>query len=448
MERYQKVKNIGKGGMGQCILVRRRDDGQQFIMKLIDLSKMNKKERTASLHEAKVLSSLNHPNVIRYVDSFLSPKHDQLCIVMEWAEGGDLSAKVKSRKKITEDQLLDWFVQICLAVQYCHKKRVFHRDIKTQNIFLSADGVIKLGDFGISRVLQNTGDCAHTFIGTPYYLSPELIQERPYNTASDIWALGVVLYELMALRMPFNANDMKGLMYKIMRVIYDPPPLSFSSDLRGLVPRMLVKDPKSRLTAKDLLAQPVVAQTMKRMMSGASNVPEHYIQSLLEDMPGGFDNLSAAPVRDNGRKLTEQSSDISSEAPPKPGSRQRRGSLLKPQPPQPAERARRSSSLPPLDRAVPKPKAVGRRDKTPEPPAPALKPAGIVLPSAPSRWDVPKKENPIEKVPPSNKLPAILPKIQGGGWSVPVPPVPPAENPPGRGSNCYRAPYRRNLVSL
>ena len=112
MERYQKIKNIGKGGMGQCILVRRRDNGQQFIMKLIDLSKMNKKERQASLHEAKVLSSLNHPNVIRYVDSFLSSKHDQLCIVMEWAEGGDLSAKVKSRKKITEDQLLDWFVQV------------------------------------------------------------------------------------------------------------------------------------------------------------------------------------------------------------------------------------------------------------------------------------------------------------------------------------------------
>ena len=125
-------------------------------------------------------------------------------------------------------QVLDWFLQICLAVKYCHSKRLLHRDIKTQNIFLTSTGVVKLGDFGISRILQNTFDCAHTFVGTPYYLSPELVQEKPYNTQSDVWAMGVVLYELLAHRHPFNAKDMKGLMYKILRVIYDPPPTTFS----------------------------------------------------------------------------------------------------------------------------------------------------------------------------------------------------------------------------
>ena len=119
MEKYTKVKKIGKGGMGQCILVRRNEDAQDFIMKLIDLSNMSKKERNASLHEAKVLSSLSHPNVIRYEESFLSRKNDQLCIVMEYAQGGDLAAQVKLRKRIPEPQILDWLIQVCASRNFC-----------------------------------------------------------------------------------------------------------------------------------------------------------------------------------------------------------------------------------------------------------------------------------------------------------------------------------------
>eukprot|EP00668_Euglena_longa_P020850 GGOE01025955.1.p1 GENE.GGOE01025955.1~~GGOE01025955.1.p1 ORF type:complete len:409 (+),score=118.20 GGOE01025955.1:1-1227(+) len=283
MEKYTKVRNVGKGGMGQCILVRDNTDSRQFIMKLVDMSQMNKKERTAALHEAKVLSSLHHPNVVQYVDSFLTKRGDQLCIVMEWADGGDLAGKVKLRRPFSEEQLLDWLIQITLAVRYCHSKRVFHRDLKSQNIFLTGDGVVKLGDFGISRVLANTCDNANTFVGTPYYLSPELVQEQPYNTPSDMWALGVLLYELMALKMPFNALDMKGLMYKILRVIYDPPPLSYSQELRALVGKLLVKEPKARLTAAELLAQPVLHRRLKALIEGPppNSVPPAYVDSLL-----------------------------------------------------------------------------------------------------------------------------------------------------------------------
>eukprot|EP00668_Euglena_longa_P005351 GGOE01006311.1.p1 GENE.GGOE01006311.1~~GGOE01006311.1.p1 ORF type:complete len:524 (-),score=75.84 GGOE01006311.1:1047-2618(-) len=326
MEQYSKIKNIGKGNMGQCIQVRRNDDGQILVMKLIDLSKMNKKERTASLNEAKVLSFLKHPNIIRYADSFLSRKTEHLCIVMEFAEGGDLANKIKLQRgrPFLEEVILDWFIQICLGLQACHKKKILHRDVKTQNIFLAADGVIKVGDFGISRILQNTMDNAHTFVGTPYYLSPELVQERPYNMSSDIWALGVVLYELMSLRHPFNATDMKGLMSRILRAIFDPPPPFYCEELRAIVPMLLQKDPARRPKVGDILELPIVQRRLRTLVDGSahSSLPASYFNSLIqmgviEDPNAPSDEDSSYTDPDSGPQSQGSSSvDHSHFAPP------------------------------------------------------------------------------------------------------------------------------------
>lgn len=97
-------------------------------------------------------------------------------------------------KLFPESQIITWFVQMALAMNYVHDKKILHRDLKTQNIFLTSKGDIKIGDFGIARVLQHTYDCANTAIGTPYYLSPEICQEKPYNQKSDIWSLGCIFY--------------------------------------------------------------------------------------------------------------------------------------------------------------------------------------------------------------------------------------------------------------
>eukprot|EP00668_Euglena_longa_P011733 GGOE01014148.1.p1 GENE.GGOE01014148.1~~GGOE01014148.1.p1 ORF type:complete len:403 (+),score=123.27 GGOE01014148.1:91-1299(+) len=402
MENYTKVRNVGKGGMGQCILVRHNTTGAQYIMKLVDLSKMNRKERNASLHEAKVLSSLDHPNVIRYHDSFLSKRGDQLCIVMEWAEGGDLAAKVKQRRMFSEEQIVDWLLQICLAVRFCHSKRVFHRDIKTQNIFLTADGVVKLGDFGISRVLANTCDNAHTFVGTPYYLSPELVQEQPYNTPSDMWAIGVVLYELMSLRMPFNAMDMKGLMYKIMRVLYDPPPLSYSSELRSLVSKLLVKDPRNRLTAAEMLGQPILQRRLQAFIDGPppSSVPASYVQALLaDDVVEPLDDVRSAPVSVHERRRSS------------PGAR------------------KRSSSLPYVQPAV----------QSAPPPKPLLQRPPVVM-----RHDPLALPGGIDDPPPNpGKLPAI-----GLRGPLSSPAVPPVAEKAGVRPSYYHVPYRRNFLNV
>lgn len=102
-------------------------------------------------------------------------------------------------------------------MQYIHHKRILHRDIKTSNIFLTSNGTVKIGDFGISKVLENTLDQASTVVGTPYYMSPEVCENKPYTFKSDVWALGCVLYELCTLKHAFDANNLLGLIFKIMR---------------------------------------------------------------------------------------------------------------------------------------------------------------------------------------------------------------------------------------
>lgn len=108
-------------------------------------------------------------------------------------EGGDLAKVIKEQKgqHLKEDQIIDWFVQICMALKHVHDRKIIHRDLKGQNIFLTKSSLIKLGDFGIARVLNKTFEKAKTIVGTPYYLSPELVENKPYNFKTDIWSLGV-----------------------------------------------------------------------------------------------------------------------------------------------------------------------------------------------------------------------------------------------------------------
>lgn len=284
MEKFTKVRNVGKGNMGACALVRNNEDNKYYVIKQIDLTRMNKKERQQSLNEARLLSSLRHPNVINYVDSFLSRKSDHLCIVMEFADSGDLSTRIKKTYGVNfrETQVLDWVIQLTLCLSYIHNRKILHRDIKSQNVFLTNQNIVKLGDFGIARTLAGTYDQAKTFVGTPYYLSPELILERPYDHRSDIWALGVVIYELMSLKHPFNATSMKGLMQRILRVQYEPVPKLYSTELRNLIPRFLTKEPSHRIKLEELLELPIIQRRMREWML-TDVMPKSYIEALLSN---------------------------------------------------------------------------------------------------------------------------------------------------------------------
>ena len=133
-----------------------------------------------------------------------------------------------------------------MSLEYIHKKKILHRDLKSQNVFLTRNNCVKLGDFGISKVLENTADVALTVQGTPYYMSPEVCQSKPYSYTSDVWSLGCILYELCMLEHAFSGENLLGLVFKIVQDKQEEIPDMYSQELKSLVREMLVKDDKKR----------------------------------------------------------------------------------------------------------------------------------------------------------------------------------------------------------
>jgi serine/threonine protein kinase len=156
MERYKVTKKIGAGSFGTAQLALVRATGAQVVIKLVDVRELSDEERRAAKREASILSALHHPCILAHIESF--EDNGFLCICTEFCERGDLGARLEERKgrPLGEAQVLDYFTQIALGMLYCHKKRVLHRDLKLANVFLAADNSVKLGDFGIARVLKNT----------------------------------------------------------------------------------------------------------------------------------------------------------------------------------------------------------------------------------------------------------------------------------------------------
>ena len=149
-----------------------------MVLKANSMNSLSDQEKLEIVNEAKILEHSKHPNIIKFFDFFEESHSSKLCIVMEYADDGDLQQKLKAQPQqqfFDEGNVLDWFVQICLGIKHLHDRKCIHRDIKSQNIFLTKDGFCKIGDFGSAKVLNTTYAKASTVIGTPYYLSPEIV---------------------------------------------------------------------------------------------------------------------------------------------------------------------------------------------------------------------------------------------------------------------------------
>lgn len=145
--------------------------------------------------------------MVKLYDTFVTDQ--KINIIMEFCENGDLGLHLKRQmgRALPEARIWKFIIEMCLGLQYLHANRILHRDIKTINMFLTKDDHIKIGDLGVAKLLNQTANMAHTIVGTPYYLSPELCEEKPYNNKSDIWSLGCVLYELCSFKHPFEAAN-------------------------------------------------------------------------------------------------------------------------------------------------------------------------------------------------------------------------------------------------
>ncbi|KAL4511939.1 hypothetical protein ABPG72_012784 [Tetrahymena utriculariae] len=270
MDNYIKIELVGKGNFGLAVLVQSKINRKYYIMKIIDILRLDQRQRQDALNEVKFLKELGHPFIIAYRESFVD-KDRYLCIVMDYCEGGDLYNQIIEQKKtgqgFTEQQILEWFVQICFGLKFIHDRRILHRDLKTQNIFLTKSKQIKIGDFGIAKVLQNTCEMAKTAIGTPYYLSPEICQQKPYNQKTDIWSLGCILYELCTLRHAFDAKHQQGLVLKILKGNYPSIPNCYSPQLSDLIGEMLQRHPAKRPSVKKILEKQFLANTINKILA-------------------------------------------------------------------------------------------------------------------------------------------------------------------------------------
>ena len=260
---YKCLKLLGEGSFGKAYLCQNLQDNSQCVIKQIILDDLDEEEKKETLNEVIILKKLDHSNIIKFKDVFTKTKpKNTLNIVTEYADGGDLNQKILKHKEkkspLTEKEIINYLTQICLALNHIHKKKIIHRDLKSGNVFLTKSGLIKLGDFGIAKGFKNTWEKAKTKVGTPYYLSPEIINSKPYDSKSDIWALGVLLYEMMTFKMPFNANSLPSLSLKIIKGYYPSPPTSYSKDLIDLVNKCLTLDPKNRPSAENILKLPFI----------------------------------------------------------------------------------------------------------------------------------------------------------------------------------------------
>jgi len=268
--KYKVKKLLGEGSFGKAFLCSRDSDDDLCVIKQIKVEDMTKQEKEDVINESTILSKLDHPNIIKFFEFFESKTPQQTFnIVTEYADGGDLSEKIKEQNKtpFKESDILDYFTQICLALKHIHEKKIIHRDLKSGNVFLMKSGLVKLGDFGIAKTFKNTMDKAKTMVGTPYYLSPEIIQGKLYDNKSDIWSLGVLLYEMMTFKMPFEANTLPMLSMKIMRGNYTPPSSMYTKDLREIVSKCLMVDPSRRPSIREILKMPIIQNRIKNFLT-------------------------------------------------------------------------------------------------------------------------------------------------------------------------------------
>ena len=267
MENFKIIDKIGEGAYSTVYTVKRIEDGNLYALKKVKIQSLSEKEKQNSLNEVRILASVNSPFVISYKESFIDETDQTLCIVMEYADEGDLFQKITLYKKLhttfEENDVWKIFIQITKGLHDLHEYNILHRDLKSANVFLFRDGTAKLGDLNVSKISFRGLGCTQT--GTPYYASPEFWKDNPYNLKSDIWSLGCLCYELLMLKTPFRAESMEALYKKVMKGKYPEINKKYSKKFDYVISYMLQLKPENRPNTQQILNIPEIQDKIREL---------------------------------------------------------------------------------------------------------------------------------------------------------------------------------------
>jgi len=261
---YDILGELGRGTFGVVNEVRRKRDNKVMVLKQVNLQGVNKDSDRKQAHaEAQIMKQLNSPYIVKCFDAF--QEKGRLHIVLEFCERGDLRACLKANQRPwPEKKIWQLLLRVTLGLDYLHTRRILHRDIKSANIFITADDGVRIGDMGLAKQLTNTMSGANTLCGSPVYLSPEQARcTANYTEKCDVWALGVILYELCSDKhvMPFDGSSLPKLFEKIKNEEPADLPRKTPFALRSTCSLLLNKDPELRPLPQDVLGQPVVVES-------------------------------------------------------------------------------------------------------------------------------------------------------------------------------------------
>ncbi|XP_051750203.1 serine/threonine-protein kinase 36 [Ctenopharyngodon idella] len=269
MDQYHILEVIGEGSFGRVYKGRRKFSGQVVALKFIPKVGRSEKDLRSLKREIDIMRGLKHPNIVLLLDSFETER--EVVVVTEYAEG-ELFQILEDDGSLPENQVCEIACQLVSALYYLHSHRILHRDMKPQNILLGKGGVVKLCDFGFARAMSVSTLVLTSIKGTPLYMSPELVEEKPYDHSADLWSLGCILYELHTGAPPFYTNSIFQLVQLIVR---DPVkwPENMSQDCLSFLKGLLMKDPEKRLSWPDLLHHPFVADGVLMVSDEGSSNP-------------------------------------------------------------------------------------------------------------------------------------------------------------------------------
>ncbi|CAI2360684.1 unnamed protein product [Moneuplotes crassus] len=267
MENFDNFEPLGKGSYSEVYKVTRKQDNKVYALKKVSISNLASKEQQNALNEVRILASIKHTNVIAFKEAFIDDKQEFLCLVLEYADGADLYQKIKEKVKqneyFEEEQIWRVLIHVLRGLKQLHDLKIMHRDLKSANVFLTTDGIAKLGDMNVSKT-TNTMVLNHTQTGTPYYASPEVWNDQVYGSKSDIWSLGCVIYEMCTLKPPFRAKNFEELYKKIAKGSYSRIPKCYSNELSGIIKVLLKVNPEMRPSCDKLLSSYLIRDKIKK----------------------------------------------------------------------------------------------------------------------------------------------------------------------------------------